>query len=162
MHIIMHPLSIYKLSPSDLKDPKMICNWPPTLIWKYVVPGTLRTKDMRHKRSLRNNIFKDLHHIFSIFQKQQIYKLISRHRVARYELVGLLFLKNRENVAQIFEYVVSERTFVEIFEYVVSERTFLSRVFGFEGSWNNILSDEGRRPITDNFWGPWDSLFENY
>ena len=32
--------------------------------------------------------------------------------MARYELVGLLFLKNRENVAQIFEYIVSERTFL--------------------------------------------------
>ena len=29
---------------------------------------------------------KNLRHILTIFQKQQIYKLISRHRVARYEL----------------------------------------------------------------------------
>ena len=35
-------------------------------------------------------------------QKQQIYKLIARHRVPRYELVYLLFLKNIENVVQIF------------------------------------------------------------
>ena len=41
-----------------------------------------------------------------------LYKLVSRHRVARYEPVCLLFLKDCENVAQIFEYIVSERTFL--------------------------------------------------
>ena len=41
------------------------------------------------------------------FGKYQIDKLISRHRVTRYELVGLIFLENRKNVVQILEYSVT-------------------------------------------------------
>ena len=40
-------------------------------------------------------------------EKQQIYKLIARHRVPRYKLVDLLFLKNHENTVTI------RKTFVE-------------------------------------------------
>ena len=40
-------------------------------------------------------------------EKQQIYKLVPRHRVPQYELVDLLFLKNRENTVTI------RKTFVE-------------------------------------------------
>ena len=47
---------------------------------------------------------------FSI-EKKQIYKLIARHRVARYELVDLIFLRNRETVAQIFVHSVTVNVF---------------------------------------------------
>jgi len=40
---------------------------------------------------LREYIFNDLCHIFMIFQKQQIYKLVACDSVVRYELVDLLF-----------------------------------------------------------------------
>ena len=38
-----------------------------------------------------------------VIGKYQICKLTARHSVARCELVGLIFFKNRENVPQIFE-----------------------------------------------------------
>ena len=38
------------------------------------------------KSSLCNNRFQDLRHIFTIFQKYQIYKLIACHLLVRYEL----------------------------------------------------------------------------
>ena len=53
----------------------IICNWPPTLIWKYVVPGTLQNQRYKLK-------------MFALKQYIRRVALISRHSVARYELVG--------------------------------------------------------------------------
>ena len=47
-------------------------------------------------------------------EKLQIYKLISRHRVARYELCRSAIFGNRESVPQILEYVVLPDIFFNI------------------------------------------------
>ena len=56
--------------------------------------------------------------------------------------VDLLFLKNRENVAQIFENIFSP-----------SERFQFKSLLLVGGPWNNILSNVGWRPNTRNSLG---------
>ena len=51
--------------------------------------------------------------------KYQIYKLISRHRVARYELVDLIFLNICENVSQIFVHSVTVDVFMELYAVLI-------------------------------------------
>ena len=78
-----------------VKDPQnhlYLATDPP--IWKYVVPVTLQKQNIWVKNVHCDRIFKDLRHIFTILQKYQTYKLISRHSVARYELVDLIFFNS--------------------------------------------------------------------
>ena len=56
--------------------------------------------------------------------------------------VDLLFLKNRGNVAQIFEYIFSW-----------NERFQLKSLLPVGGPWDNILSNVGWRPNTCNYLG---------
>ena len=76
---------------------RITCFWPPTHICQYVVPGTSspRSKDLSWKRSLRENIYSKICATFSwFFKNSRSTKLISRHSVARYELVDLLFFNS--------------------------------------------------------------------
>ena len=59
--------------------------------------------------------------------------------MARYELVDLLFLKNRENLTQIYCILLKSEHFDKLF------------CFWGEGPWDNILSNVGWRPNTCNF-----------
>ena len=50
-----------------------------------------RNKDLSEKPMRRELHIQTRARVFSIFQKQQTYKLVARHSVPRYELVDLLF-----------------------------------------------------------------------
>ena len=66
--------------------------------------------------------------------------------MARYELVVLLFLKNCENVVQIFEYIISESNILaQIFASGVIPRSFFFIYFFLDG---------GPQPNIDNSSGP--------
>ena len=89
---------------------KTTCIWPPTHIRQYVVPGTsLRSKDLNWKRSLWENIYiQRFAPDFLDFSK--IADLQSSYRATRWRamsFVDQLFLKNCENVSEIFEYIFS-------------------------------------------------------
>ena len=74
---------------------------------------------------------------------------IADHRSA---LVDLLFLKNRENLAQIFEYIFS---WSECFQ-------FKSLLLGEEVPVDNILSNVGWRPNTRNSLGRWREILSTH
>ena len=76
----------------DLKNHMHLATDPPSENMSF--QGASPEAKIWVKNVHRERIFKDLHHIFTIFQKQQVYKLVAWHSVPRYELVDLLFFNS--------------------------------------------------------------------
>ena len=115
---------------------------------KHVVPGTLQKQNIWVKNDHVDRIIqRSAPHFHENSQKYRTYKLISRHSVARYELVGLIFWRI---IVKMWRRSLNDSVTVNVFN---------SDVLLLEGPWNYISSDGGRQPNTGDFGGPWHEIF---